>query len=77
VACKLLLCSVVVCINNFRRTIFDAQIGFELKEEYVIIFEFAIIDVVKRGDKPWLKMVLLSSLELIQKVRDIERNLEN
>ena len=77
VACKLLLCSVVVCINIFCRTIFDARIGFELKEGYAITFEFATIDVVERGDKPWPKMVLPSSPELIQKVGDMERDLEN
>jgi hypothetical protein len=70
VACKLLLYSVVACINIFRRTIFDARIGFELKEGYAITFEFATADVVERGEKPWPKMVLPSS-------PDMERDLEN
>jgi hypothetical protein len=48
VACKLLLYSVVACINIFRRTIFDARIGFELKEGYAITFEFATADVITR-----------------------------
>ncbi len=73
VACKLLLYSVIVCINIFRRTIFDARIGFELKEGYAITFEFATADVIKT----WPKMVLPSSPELIQKVGDMERDLEN
>ena len=72
-ACKLLRYSVVACINIFRRTIFDARIGFELKEVYAITFEFATADVVKN----WPKMVLPSSPELIQKVGDMERDLEN
>jgi len=54
-------------------TIFDARIGFELKEGYAITFEFATIDVVEN----WPKMILLSSPELIQKVGDMERDLEN
>jgi len=57
-------------------TIFDARIGFELKEGYAITFEFATADVIKNGIKTWPKMVLPSSPELIQKVGDMERDLE-
>jgi hypothetical protein len=57
----LLLYNVIAYINIFRKTIFDARIGFELKEGYAITFEFATIDIVKN----WLKIVLSSSLELI------------
>ncbi|KAG4425785.1 hypothetical protein IFR04_000992 [Cadophora malorum] len=53
-------------------TIFDARIGFELKEGYAITFEFATADVIKT----WPKIVLPSSPELIQKVGDMERDLE-
>ncbi len=73
----MLLYRVVACINISRRTIFDARIGFELKEGYVITFKFATIDVVERGDKPWPKMVLPGLPELIQKVGNIERDLVN
>jgi hypothetical protein len=59
--------------NISRRTIFDARIGFELKEGYAITFKFATIDVVEH----WPKMILPSSPELIQKVGDMERDLEN
>lgn len=73
VACKVLLYSgVVASINMCRRTIFDARIGFELKEGYAITFEFATADVIKT----WPKIVLPSSPELIQKVGDMERDLE-
>jgi hypothetical protein len=68
-----LLYSAVACINISYRTIFDARIGFELKEGYAITFEFATIDVVEK----WPKMMLPSSAELIQKVGDMERDLEN
>merc|ERR1712093_113440 len=57
-------------------TIFDARIGFELKEGYATTFEFATADVIKNGIKTWPKMVLPSSPELIQKVGDMERDLE-
>ena len=52
IAYKLLLYSVVAYINIFRKTIFNARISFELKEGYAIIFEFAIADIVERGEKP-------------------------
>ncbi len=64
-ACKLLLYSIVACINIFHRTIFNARISFELKEGYTITFEFVIANIVEQGEKPWPKMVLLSLLELI------------
>jgi hypothetical protein len=69
----LLLYNAVACINISRRTIFDARIGFEIKEGYAITFEFATIDVVEN----WPKMILPSSPELIQKVGDMERDLVN
>jgi hypothetical protein len=52
VAYKLLLYSIVIYINIFRRIIFDTRISFKLKEGYIITFEFAIINVVEQGDKP-------------------------
>ncbi len=64
-ACKLLLYSVVIYINIFCRIIFNTRISFELKKEYIITFKFTTADIVEQGEKPWLKMVLLSLLELI------------
>jgi hypothetical protein len=46
-AYKLLLYSVVIYINISRRTVFNAQISFKLKERYIITFEFIIINIVK------------------------------
>jgi len=42
-------------------------------EGYAITFEFATIDVVET----WPKMILPGSPELIQKVGDMQRDLEN
>jgi hypothetical protein len=72
-ACKLLLYIAVACSNISHRIIFDARIGFEIKKGYAITFEFATINVVEK----WPKMILPSSLELIQKVADMESDLVN
>lgn len=68
---KLLFYTAVAHINISDRTIFDARVGFEIKEGYAITVEFVTIDVVEK----WPKMILPSSEELIQKVKDMEKDL--
>jgi hypothetical protein len=42
-------------------------------EGYAITFEFATIDIIET----WPKMILPGSPKLIQKVKDMQRDLEN
>jgi len=46
-----LLYNAIAYINICFKTIFDARISFEIIEGYAITFEFAIADIVKRGEK--------------------------
>jgi hypothetical protein len=60
-AYKFLFYNTVIYINICFRIIFDTRIGFEIMEGYIIIFEFAIIDIVEI----WPKIILPGLPELI------------
>jgi len=54
-------------------TIFDARIGFELKEGYAITFEFATADIIETRHQ----IILPNLPKLVQKVEDMRRSLVN